>query len=231
MTKILIVDDEPQIVRLLEVTMKAQGYECITASNGMEAIDTARTALPDLVLLDLGLPDMRGTAILEEIRRWSHVPIIMLTVQNEETEKVHAFDMGADDYVTKPFSTGELLARIRASLRRVNGAPDLPVLEFDHVTIDLPERTVTRDGEAVKLTPIEYDILRVLSINVGRVVTRSQLLMQVWGYSEEDIEAQHYLRIYIGHLRKKLETDPGRPTLILTEQGIGYRMVGHSSSA
>lgn len=225
MTKILIVDDEPQIVRLLQVTLAAQGYECITATTGTEAIEAVRTSLPNLVLLDVRLPDMKGTEVLQEIRGWSHVPVLMLTVQNEESQKVAAFDMGADDYVTKPFSTRELLARIRASLRRVTGAPDVPVLVFDHVTINLPERSVTRDGQPVKLTPIEYDILRILSINVDRVVTRAQLLMQVWGYSEADIDTQHYLRIYIGRLRKKLERDPSRPELIITEPSIGYRLV------
>jgi len=223
MSKILIVDDEPQIRKLLHVTLRAEGHNIQEAANGEDAIVVARTMLPDLVLLDLGLPDMNGVLVLKEIRSWSLVPIIILTVQNQEEEKVAAFDMGADDYVTKPFSSGELLARIRSSLRRLSPIPDLPVLAFDHVTIDLTQRMVTRDTSPIKLTPIEYDLIRILAINVGRVVTRTQLLTQVWGYSETNIDA-HYLRIYIGHLRKKLEQDPARPQLILTEPSVGYRL-------
>lgn len=223
MTKVLIIDGEPQIRKLLRLTLKSQHYVVAEAMSGEEGIHMARTFLPDLILLDLALPDMHGTAVLKEIRTWSNIPILVLTVNSQEADKVTAFDQGADDYMTKPFSTGELLARIRAALRRLSPHPDLSILVWNDVTIDLSEHRVTRGQEVVKLTPTEYDLLRVLAVNVGRVVTHAQLLTQVWGHADTEADA-HYLRIYIGHLRKKLEQEPNRPTLILTEPSVGYRL-------
>ncbi len=222
--RILIVDDESQIRKLLTVTLQAHGYATDEASNGHEGLVMAEQLRPDLIILDLSLPDMKGTSVLSQIRSWSNVPVVILTVHDDETDKVFALDHGADDYITKPFSMGELMARVRVALRHVAQSPEEPVLTLGHLKIDLIHRVVERQGETVKLTPIEYDLLRVLALSAGRVMTHRQLLRQVWGEQSYESES-HYLRIYVGHLRKKIEDDPTRPRLIITEPGVGYRLL------
>ncbi|MBW5446295.1 response regulator [Cohnella sp. CFH 77786] len=222
--RILIVDDEPQIRKLLKVTLHAHRYEILEAGSGEEGVLQASTMHPDLILLDLGLPDIPGMDVLGRVREWSGVPIIVLTAKDREEDKIAALDGGADDYVTKPFGMGELVARIRVALRHVAKSENEPVLQFGELMIDLAGRAVTLNGERVKLTPTEYDLLKVLSSNAGKVVTQRQLLQQVWGGHHHESDS-HYLRVYIGHLRKKLEEDPARPRFILTEPGIGYRFL------
>lgn len=222
--KILIVDDEAQIQKLLRVTLQAHGYTTIEANTGRDGVIEASFCRPDLIILDLGLPDGDGLNALMEIREWSKTPVIILTVRNDETGMIHALDSGADDYVTKPFGMGELMARIRLALRHVARSPDEPVLYFGPLTIDIARRLVLLDNVQIKLTPIEYELLKVLATNVGRVMTHRQLLRQVWGGQSYDT-ASHYLRVYVGHLRKKIEHDSTRPTFILTEPGVGYRFM------
>lgn len=223
-SKILIVDDEAQIRKLLTVTLQAHGYKTSEASTGQEGLVMAEQIRPDLIILDLSLPDMKGTSLLSQIRGWSNIPVVILTVHDDETDKVFALDHGADDYITKPFGMSELMARVRVALRHVAQSADDPTLEVGNLKIDLIHRIVERHGETVKLTPIEYDLLRVLALSAGRVMTHRQLLRQVWG--EESYESEsHYLRIYVGHLRKKIEDDPTRPRLIITEPGVGYRLL------
>lgn len=226
--RILIIDDEPQIRRLLTVTLEAHGYRIDEAANGQDGVKMAETLRPDLIILDLSLPDTRGTLVLERIRAWSKVPVVILTVHDDESDKVFALDHGADDYITKPFSMGELMARVRVALRHVAQSPADPIMTLGPLKIDLVHRVVERDGEAIKLTPIEYDLLRVLTLNAGRVMTHRQLLRQVWGEESYETES-HYLRIYVGHLRKKIEDDPTRPRLIITEPGVGYRLLAPDS--
>lgn len=221
--KVLIIDDEESIRTLLRVTLRSQGYETEEASSGQSGIACAANWSPDLIILDLGLPDAHHFDVLDRLREWSTVPIIVLTVHDREQEKVWALDHGADDYVTKPFGVSELLARVRASLRRAGQDPRTPILQVGTLTIDLMRRVVERDGQPLKLTPIEYEVLRVLSINAGRVVTQRQLLQQVWGELVDE-GSSHYLRIYVARLRKKIEVDPAKPQLILTEPGVGYRL-------
>ncbi len=221
---ILIVDDEPQIRRVLRVTLESHGYQTREAESGAEGLEAALSLEPQLILLDIGLPDMAGTQVLEAIRAQSQVPIIMLTIQDEETVKVLALDHGADDYVTKPFGTHELLARVRVALRHRASATETREVQVGDLSIDFDRRRVELHGEIVRLTPIEYDLLRVLAQNLGRVVTHGQLLHQVWGEGTAEFDS-HYVRIYIGHLRKKIESDPARPRLIVTEPGVGYRLV------
>lgn len=222
--KILIIDDETSIRTLLRVTLRSNGFETEEAGTAGDGVRKAADWMPDLIILDLGLPDADQYEVLDRLRDWSTVPIIVLTVHDRETEKVWALDHGADDYVTKPFSMSELLARVRASLRRAAHDSNEPVLHLGPLTVDLVHRLVERDGQTVRLTPIEYDLLRVLGLNAGRVVTQRQLLEQVWG-SMVDEGNSHYLRVYVGHLRKKIEVDPAKPELILTEPGVGYRLV------
>ena len=222
--KILIIDDEAPIRKLLRVTLEAHGYSTLEASSGQEGILQASMGRPDMIILDLGLPDMAGTDALSQLRAWYLAPIIVLTVRDDEAGKVFALDHGADDYITKPFGMGELMARIRVALRHVANQSDEPVLNIGPLTIDLAKRVVEKDGEPIKLTPIEYDLLKALAANAGRVMTHRQLLQQVWG--EQNYEtASHYIRIYVGHLRKKIEEDPTRPKLLTTEPGVGYRLV------
>ena len=221
---ILIVDDEPQIRRVLRVTLESYGYQTREAESGAEGLEAARSLEPQLILLDIGLPDMPGTRVLEAIRAQSQVPVIMLTIQDEETVKVLALDHGADDYVTKPFGTHELLARVRVALRHRASAAETREVQVGDLSIDFDRRLVESHGESVRLTPIEYDLLRVLAQNLGRVVTHGQLLRQVWGEATDEFDS-HYVRIYVGHLRKKIESDPARPRLIVTEPGVGYRLV------
>jgi two-component system KDP operon response regulator KdpE len=220
--KILIIDDEPQIRKLLRVTLTAHGFEAAEASSGQEGLLQATMVRPDLIVLDLGLPDMTGMEVLAHIREWSQVPIIILTAQDQEQDKVAALDRGADDYVTKPFGMGEFMARMRVALRHIAKTQDEPVLKLGHLVIDVSQRSVELNDEKLKLTPTEYDLLKVLALNAGRVMTHKQLLKQVWGGQQYESDSQ-YLRVYVGHLRKKIEVDPTRPKYILTEPGIGYR--------
>jgi two-component system KDP operon response regulator KdpE len=222
--KILVIDDEPQIQKLLRVTLKAQGFEVVAASTGEEGILQATMVRPDLIVLDLGLPDIPGMEVLHRIREWTQIPIVVLTAKDREEDKITALDSGADDYVTKPFGMGELLARIRVELRHNAKSQDEPILNFGRLVIDLSGRTVELNGEKIKLTPTEYELLKILATNAGRVMTHKQLLQQVWGGHQYDTDS-HYLRVYIGHLRKKIEIDPARPNLIITEPGIGYRFM------
>ncbi|HSF31803.1 MAG TPA: response regulator [Candidatus Tectomicrobia bacterium] len=221
--RVLIVDDEPQIRRFLKTSLSAHGYRVIEASCGREAIALTATERPDLVLLDLGLPDMDGLEVIHRLREWSTVPIIVVSVRGQEAEKVEALDGGADDYVTKPFGMGELLARLRAALRhRLQAEVEEPVFRTGGLTVDLLRRVVTVDGREVKLTPKEYDLLRLLVTHAGKVITHQQLLREVWGPGS--VYETHYLRVYIGQLRQKLEPNPARPHYLLTESGVGYRL-------
>jgi len=224
LAKILIVDDEPQIRRFLRISLTANNYEVVEAGRGAEAIN--RTALDkvDLVILDLGLPDIDGQRVIEQIREWSAVPIIVLSVRAGDTEKVRALDGGAEDYLTKPFSIAELMARVRAALRKrvSEGVARDPVFTHGALTVDLGKRRVTVDGADVKLSRKEYGILRLLAANPGRVLTHQQLLREVWGPGH--LEDTHYLRIHVAHLRQKLADSPSHPRYILTEPGIGYRL-------
>jgi len=222
--RILVVDDEPQIRKLLKVTLAAHGYAVHEAETGQEGVLQASMTHPDLIVLDLGLPDLTGMEVLGRIRDWSGVPVIVLTAKDREEDKIAALDAGADDYVTKPFGMGELVARIRVALRHTAKSAEEPVIRSGTLTIDLAQRIVESGGERVKLTPTEYDLLKALASNAGKVVTQRQLLRQVWG-NQHDEGDSHYLRIYIGHLRKKLEEDPSQPRLIVTEPGVGYRFL------
>ena len=220
--RILVVDDEPQIHRFLSVALTAAGYEVATAETGAEALRQAATAAPDLIVLDLGLPDRDGKDVLREIRQFSQVPVIILSARDREQEKIEALDLGADDYVEKPFGIGELTARLRAALRHkaTKSEPALRI-EIDGVVMDFDRRLVTRDGAPIKLTPKEYDLLAILFRNAGRVVTHRQILSAVWGPTH--IEDTQYLRVFIGQLRAKIERDPTSPRIVKTEPGVGYR--------
>jgi two-component system, OmpR family, KDP operon response regulator KdpE len=221
--RVLIVDDEPQIRRFLRTSLSAHGYQVLEASGGQEALVRLATEPPDVVLLDLGLPDLDGLDVTHRIREWSQVPIIVLSVRGQEGDKIAALDGGADDYVTKPFGLGELLARLRAALRhRLQSQVDAPVFQSGGLRVDLARRVVTVDGGEVKLTPKEYEVLRVLVIHAGKVLTHQHLLREVWG--PVAVEATQYLRVYIGQLRQKLEADPAQPRYLLTEPGVGYRL-------
>ncbi len=220
---ILIIDDEPQIRKLFRISLRAHGYELHEAENGRSGIDAAALVKPDLILLDMGLPDMSGIDVIRSIREWTDTPIIIVSVQEAETDKIGALDCGANDYVVKPFGMGELMARIRTALRHSVKPEEEPELTFGDIHIDLTHRRVLREGEEVRLTPTEYDVFKLLVINHGKVLTQKYLLETVWG-KEYDGESQ-YLRVYIGQLRKKLESEPAHPVHILTEPGIGFRLV------
>ena len=219
--RVLVVDDEPQIVRGLRVILRNAGYRVEEATTKQEALDAVSVRPPDAIVLDLVLPDGSGVDVASEIRRWSQVPIVVLSALADEQQKVRALDAGADDYVTKPFGSDELLARIRAVLRRRSddggGAFRLGSLE-----IDISDRSVRRDGEEVHLTPIEFDLLSKLAEHPGRLLTHRQLLRQVWGPGFED--ETHYLRVHFAHVRRKIEPDPSNPRYVITEPGIGYRL-------
>ena len=220
---VLVVDDEPQILRGLKVVLRSAGFQVAQAATKREALDAIAVRPPDVIILDLVLPDGNGVEVCEEVRRWSTLPIIVLSAVGDEREKVRALDAGADDYVTKPFGTDELTARIRAVLRRRDSADGAdPLVRVGDVTIDLAARRVTRHGAEVHLTPIEFDLLRVLAVHRGKLVTHSRLLREVWGpgYGEET----HYLRVHVAHIRRKLERDPARPEILLTDAGVGYRL-------
>ena len=219
----LVIDDELQIRRLLRVCLEAKGYEVIEAATGQEGITQAAQYLPQVVLLDLGLPDMDGVAVLKRLREWTQVPVVVLSVRDREDDKISALDNGADDYVTKPFSTGELLARLRVAQRRAQPAAEDAIFHSGDLEIDLVGRIVTLKGKQVKLTATEYSLLRFFAQHAGKVLTHRQLLREVWGpnYTEQT----HYLRVYMTHLREKLELDPSKPSLLVTEPGVGYRLV------
>jgi two-component system, OmpR family, KDP operon response regulator KdpE len=221
--RVLIVDDEPQIRRFLRASLSAHGYRVVEASCGREAIALTTTERPELLLLDLGLPDMDGLEVIRRLREWSTVPIIVISVRGQEAEKIAALDGGADDYVTKPFGMGELLARLRAALRhRLQAEVGEPLFRCGGLSVDLLRRIVSVDGREVKLTPKEYDLLRTLVTHAGKVVTHQYLLREVWGPGS--LYETHYLRVYIGQLRQKIEPDPAQPRYILTEPGVGYRL-------
>ncbi len=221
MTRVLVVDDEPQIRRALAVNLKARGYDVDLAASGREALRRAAAAHPDVVLLDLGLPDIDGTEVVLGLRGWSEVPIIVLSVRDGERDKVAALDAGADDYVTKPFGMDELLARLRAALRRYQPATETAVVTTPDFTIDLIAARVTRNGEIVHLTPTEWGLVEQLVRNPGRLLTQRYLLQHVWGPQYE--RETNYLRVYMAQVRRKLEPDPARPRYFITEPGMGYR--------
>jgi two-component system, OmpR family, KDP operon response regulator KdpE len=218
---ILIIDDEIQIRRLLEITLSANGFNVSEASTGKEGLALAATGQPALIILDLGLPDADGLTILKKLREWCHKPIIILSVRNSEDDIVKALDNGANDFLTKPFRTGELLARIRVAIRQSQGISDEPILEFGALTIDLANHMVRKNNEVVKLTSTEFSLLALLARNEGRVLTHQYILKEIWGMGY--IEQTQYLRVFIAQLRKKIEENPTRPRLINTESGIGYR--------
>ncbi len=218
---ILIIDDEVQIRRLLEITLSSTGYKIFEASSGKEGLVAAATHNPALIILDLGLPDIDGIDILEKLREWYLRPIIILSVRNSEEEIIHALDNGANDYLTKPFRTGELLARIRVAIRQIHDNSDNPILEFGSLSIDLSNHIVRKKNEIVKLTTTEYSLLTLLAKNEGRVLTHQYILKEVWGMGY--VEQTQYLRVFIAQLRKKIEDNPSKPTLLNTESGIGYR--------
>lgn len=220
----LIVDDEVQMRRLLTVALEAAGYEVFQAETGQQGLAEVAYRRPDVILLDLGLPDLDGLTVLQRLREWSETPVVILSVRDDEEGKVAALDAGADDYVTKPFSTPELLARIRAARRKTQTAEDAPVFAHGDLVVDLGARRVTRAGAEVKLSATEYALLRTLVRHAGRVLTHRQLLREVWGPQCE--EHRQYLRVYMTHLRQKIEADPANPVLIKTEPGIGYRFQG-----
>lgn len=224
MTSVLIVEDEHAIRRFLRTALEAEDLRVFDAETLQRGLLEAATRKPDLVILDLGLPDGDGLDFIRDIRQWSPVPIIVLSARSEESDKIAALDAGADDYLSKPFGIGELQARLRVALRRHAGAqPNEPVVSFANITVDLASRRITRGSEEIHLTPIEFRLLAVLLNNAGKVLTQRQLLNQVWGPNA--VEHSHYLRIYMGHLRQKLEQDPARPRHFITETGIGYRFM------
>ncbi|MFD1674089.1 response regulator [Alicyclobacillus fodiniaquatilis] len=223
-SKILVVDDEAQIRKLLRISLQAHGFQVSEAETGEDGIVQISTIRPDLVVLDLGLPDIEGIEVLRRVREWSQVPVIVLTARDQEEDKIEALNIGADDYVTKPFGMGELMARIRVALRHISKTTEEPILSLGPLVIDVSRRIVELNGEKVKLTPTEYELLKVLATNAGRVITHRALFEQVWGDKFYESDSQP-VRVHIGNLRKKIEMDPTRPHLILTEPGVGYRFI------
>ena len=221
MTSVLVIDDEAPILRALKINLTARKYEVSTAVDGASGLAAMARDRPDVLILDLGLPDMDGTEVIRGVRGWTSTPIIVLSAWGQESQKVAALDAGADDYVTKPFGMDELLARLRAAVRRASPAPDEPVVAAGDFTVDLAAKRVTRGGSDVRLTPTEWQLLEVLVRNSGRLVSQRQLLHEVWGpgYQTEG----NYLRVFVAQLRRKLESDPSRPRYLLTEAGMGYR--------
>ena len=220
--RVLVVDDEPQIVRGLKIILRSAGYAVEAAETRAEALAALASRPPDALVLDLVLPDGKGVEVCQEVRRWSRLPILVLSAVGDEREKVRALDAGADDYVTKPFDTDELLARLRAVMRRSTDQGTSPELQVGALMIDIADRRVARDGADIHLTPIEFDLVRVLAQHHGRLVTHRQLLKEVWGpeYGAET----HYLRVHVAHIRAKLEVDAARPEYLITEPGVGYRL-------
>jgi two-component system, OmpR family, KDP operon response regulator KdpE len=222
MTRVLVVDDEPQFRRALQTNLRGAGYEVVTAGTAEEALSSAGLQPPDAVILDLLLPDGRGTEVCRDLRRWTDAPIILVSAVGDEVEKIAALDAGADDYVTKPFAIGELLARLRAALRRAGPAME-PTLHVDELELDVEKRTVTMRDKPIHLTPHEFELLRVLAQNEGKLLTHKTILREVWGPAYQ-MESS-YLHVFVSQLRRKLEDDPARPRYILTEPGAGYRLV------
>ncbi len=220
---ILIIDDEAQIRRFLRVSLEAAGYRVVEAATGQDGIVQAAMSRPHTVILDLGLPDLSGLEVLEKIREWSAVPVIVLSVQDAEQDKIAALDAGADDYVTKPFGMGELLARLRVATRHAQPAPESSEFRNGHLYVDFVHRLVKVNEQPVKFTAIEYDLLLLFIKHAGKVLTHRQILKEVWG--PHNVEQTQYLRVYMTQLRKKLELDPGQPQMFLTESGVGYRMI------
>lgn len=218
---ILIIDDELQIRRLLEITLSSNGFKVIHAATGKEGLIEAATQHPALVVLDLSLPDIDGQQILKKLREWFFKPVIVLSVRNSEEDIIAALDNGANDYLTKPFRSGELLARIRAAIRSMENKQDVPVLEFGALSIDLVNHVARKDKEILKLTSTEFSLLSLLAKNPGRVLTHQYILKEIWGYGY--VEQTQYLRVFVAQLRKKIEENPSKPTLLITESGIGYR--------
>jgi two-component system KDP operon response regulator KdpE len=220
--RVLVVDDENAIRRYLHTALTAQGFAVYEAANGQETLNAVVENRPDVIILDLGLPDFNGVEVTRRLREWSNTPIIILSVREAEQDKIAALDAGADDYLTKPFGTGELMARMRVVMRRLAGNFDEPVLQVDDLKMDLSRRIVTVDENPIALTPTEYEILRLLLQNAGKVLTHRQLLRQVWGTTYES--EMHMLRVNISNLRRKIEADPARPHYLITEPGVGYRI-------
>ncbi|MGA9870035.1 MAG: response regulator [Rhodococcus sp. (in: high G+C Gram-positive bacteria)] len=221
--RILVVDDEPQIVRALRINLNVRGYDVATAATGTEALRLAANFHPEIVLLDLGLPDLDGIDVISGLRGWTDIPIVVLSARTDSADTVEALDAGADDFVTKPFGMDELLARLRAALRRGPSAVEDAVVSTDSFAVDLSSKTVSRRGENVHLTRTEWGVLELLARNRGKLVSQREILQTVWGPHHE--RETHYLRIYVGQLRQKLEDDPSHPRHILTETGMGYRLV------
>ena len=220
--RVLVVDDENAIRRYLRTALTAQGFTVYEAVNGEEAVNAVLNDRPDIIILDLGLPDFDGIEVTRRLREWSQTPIIILSVREAENDKIAALDAGADDYLTKPFGTGELMARMRVAMRRLANKSDEPVIQVDDLKMDLSRRLVTVKEQEISLTPTEYDILRLLMQNAGKVLTHRQLLRQVWGTAYES--EMHLLRVNISNLRRKIEADPARPHYLVTESGVGYRL-------
>lgn len=221
MTRVLVIDDDPQLLRALRITLRAAGHDVDTAPDGRTALRQAAAVHPDVIVLDLGLPDLDGTEVLAGLRPWYAGPVLVLSARADSQDKVRALDAGADDYVTKPFDMGELLARLRAALRRGPGEPADRVVTTDHFSVDLVDRRVTVDGVPVRLTPTEWGLLEALTRHPGRLISQRQLLQAVWGPSYE--KETNYLRVYLAQLRRKLEPDPAHPRYLRTEPGMGYR--------
>lgn len=221
MKSVLVVDDEPQLVRALQINLEAEGYTVTTAADGAKALRSAASHPPDVLVLDLGLPDMDGTEVIRRLRAWTELPIIVLSARHGSSDKVDALDAGADDYVTKPFGLDELLARLRAVERRSWPVREGAIVEAGDLQIDLMAATVSRAGQRIRLTPREWGVLQLLVENRGRLISQQQILNDVWGPAYE--KETHYLRIYIGQLRRKLEEDPAKPRHLITEPGLGYR--------
>ncbi|MFJ4559964.1 response regulator [Streptomyces massasporeus] len=227
MTRVLVVEDDPQLVRALVINLQARQYGVDAAPDGATALRLTAARQPDVVLLDLGLPDMDGVDIIKGLRGWSRMPILVLSARQASDEKVAALDAGADDYIIKPFSMDELLARLRAAVRRTEDAPLVPettLVETADISIDLRAKKVVRDGQDIRLTPTEWHLLEILVVNPGRLITQKQLLQEIWGVSQSS--KTNYLRVYMARLRRKLETDPSHPRYLITEPGMGYRFEG-----
>lgn len=218
---ILVIDDEVQIRRLLEITLSSNGFKVTEASTGKDGVIAAATHNPSLIILDLGLPDADGIEILKKIREWYQKPVIILSVRNSEDDIINALDKGANDYLTKPFRTGELLARIRVALRYSQDSIDDPIMTFDTLTIDLPNHIARKNDEILKLTSTEFSLLALLAKNAGRVMTHQAILREIWGFGYTG--QTQYLRVFVAQLRKKIEDDPAKPRFLITESGIGYR--------
>ena len=221
--KVLVVDDEPALARALAINLRSHGWEVVTAADGRSALDAAATEHPDVVVLDLGLPDLDGTEVISGLRGWTSVPIVVLSARQHGEDKVEALDLGADDYVTKPFAMNELMARLRAAVRRAaEAAPEVSTVEVGDLVIDLARKRLTRAGADVRLTPTEWAFLELLARNLGRLVPREQILREVWGPAYE--KETHYLRVYAAQLRRKLEADPAHPRHVVTTSGLGYTL-------